>query len=107
MWYSEFNKRKHAQRVTPSGLQTAAKIAMAVGGTAAVGAVSGGVGLLAVGAVTALEVGAGCVMAAAGSGALAGAATGSVGAALTTFASYLGWGSTEKKKEETPDKKIE
>ena len=80
---------------------------MAVGGTAVLGALSGGVGLAAVGAATALEVGVGCVLTAAGGGAAAGAATGSVGAAIAGLVSYFKKDVSEKEKDKSCEKKSE
>lgn len=70
----------------------------AIGGASAVGAVTGGIGLAAVGIAEQFQVGPGCLAIAVVSGAIAGGLLGGAGVSIAEFASTSGDMSSEESK---------
>ena len=77
----DLKERKIAELTAMMRSRKIAKAAAAVAGTAAVGALTGGVGLFGAGAILAFEVGLGCIATAVAGGAITGAAAGGAGTA--------------------------
>ena len=97
----DLKERKIAEFTAMMRSGKIAKAAAAVAGTAAVGALTGGLGLFSAGAIWAFEIGVGCIATAVAGGAITGAAAGGAGTAAVYGVQEL----TNKKEPQAEKKK--